>query len=181
MNSTGDDGYVTTTSGISQTRLVDGAGWLLPDFETLFQDEFADTILSIASDAIMQSQSLVTTPCTVAKTELLWNYRPLWLVLSYSLGVVFMALAVVMGIFAYKFNGYGTDMSFSSILVTTRNKDLDALAEGSCLGNTPLPKQLTEERLRFGELRDGRDGDVKHTAFGLYEHVSPIKVGALYS
>jgi hypothetical protein len=187
MSNSGDDGYPTTSSGITQTSLL-GPYALLRD-ETVIRDiefEFAATVLSIASDDLMQAYQTTNVPCLTQRTKLLWDYRPLWLVLSYSLAVAGMLVAVVMGVLAYKWNGYGTDLSFSSILVTTRNKALDEVAEGSCLGNTPLPKHITGERLRFGELRNARTtndvpGGPKHTGFGFAWQAGPITKGEKYS
>lgn len=181
----GDEGYPTTDSGVSQTDLL--GEYLMPrlDFGTEIEFEFVETIISIASDPLMQAVQLVNTTCHVNKQELLWNYRPLWLVLSYSLAVAGMLCAVIMGVFAYKWNGYGTDLSFSSILVTTRNKALDDVSDGSCLGNTPLPKHITQERLRFGELTNARASDrqdgPKHTGFGFAWQAGPITKGEKYA
>ena len=180
----GDDGYVTTTSGVSQTDLLGPYYLPPPDFGGAIEYEFDEAVLSIASDPVMQVYSTINTTCLASRTELIWNYRPLWLVLSYSLAVAGMLSAVVMGVLAYKWNGYGTDLGFSTILVTTRNKQLDQLVEGSCLGNTPLPEHITQERLRFGELRDSRANKVerlpKHTGFGLVWQAGPITKGEKY-
>jgi hypothetical protein len=185
MNNTGDDGYPTTTSGVTQTDLLGAYQLPLPDFGGAIEFEFDEIILSIASDPIMQVYTTVNTTCLTSRTELIWNYRPLWLVLSYSLAVAGMLIAVIMGVLAYKWNGYGTDLGFSTILVTTRNKELDRVVEGSCLGNTPLPEHITQERLRFGELRNARanetQGQPKHTGFGIAGQADPITKGEKYS
>lgn len=182
----GDDGYPTTTSGVSQTDLLGDYSLPRPEFWGELEFEFAEIVLSIASDPVMQSYELISTTCLASRTQLIWNYRPMWLVLSYSLAVAGMLCDVVMGVLAYKWNGYGTDLGFSSILVTTRNKALDEIVEGSCLGNTPLPKHITQERLRFGELRNSRgsqevQGQPKHTGFGFAWQAGPITKGEKYS
>jgi hypothetical protein len=170
-------------SGIAQTRLVDYFSNLaVPDFATAVENEFAAMILSLASSPLLQSETNISTPCTISTAVLVWDYNPLWLVLSYGLAVFFMLIAALIGAFAFKKNGYGADMSFSSIVATTRNKDLDGLAEGCCLGITPLPTSFVKERLRFGEVDGMVDGvGVKHTAFGFKGRVGSISVGEKYS
>lgn len=111
---------------------------------------------------------------------LIWNYKPFWLVLSYSLAALLAILAVIEGLFAFARNGYSADTNFSTILATTRNSELDLLAEGLCLGNSPAPKHFTESQLRFGRVsRIGRQGEA-HVAFGLSDDVGPIVVGEKY-
>jgi hypothetical protein len=127
----GDNGYPETYSGVSQTDLLWYYNLPRPNFGGQIEFEFAKIVLSIASDPVMQSYELINPPCLASRTELVWNYRPLWLVLSYSLAVAGILCVVVMGILAYEWNGYGTDLGFSSILVTTRNKALDEIVEGS--------------------------------------------------
>jgi hypothetical protein len=183
INYTSDvGGYAQSSSGISQTRLVDEVTQLVvPNFPTAIENEFAAVILSLLSDASFASRTNISTPCTVTATELVWNYKPFWLVLSYSLGVGSMCVAAGMGVVAFRRNGYSADMSFSSIVATTRNKDLDVLTEGISLGYSPLPKRFQSKRLRFGEARGQMaGGGVAHTAFGLEGNVTGIKVGKKY-
>jgi len=71
-------------------------------------------------------------------------------------------------------NGVYHENSFNEIMATTRNRNLDALARGACLGTTD---EMREARLRFGilnggdEVRDdsqqrGVEIEIKHTSFG---------------
>lgn len=183
INYTSDvGGYAQSSSGISQTRLVDEVTqFAVPDFPAAIENEFATTILSLLSDTLFASRINISTPCTVTATELVWNYKPFWLVLSYSLAVGSMCVAVGMGVVAFRRNGYSADMSFSSIVATTRNGDLDVLAEGISLGYSPLPKHFQGVRLRFGEVRGEMVGGVAHTAFGLEGNVTGIEVGKKYA
>lgn len=153
---------------------------VVPNFPAAVEEEFAAIILSLLSDSSLASRTNISTPCDVTATELVWNYKPFWLVLSYSLAVGSMCVAAVMGAAAFRRNGYSADMSFSSIVATTRNTDLDVLAEGISLGYSPLPKRFQSKRLRFGELGGEMAGGVAHTAFGLEDNVTAIKVGKKY-
>jgi hypothetical protein len=95
------------------------------------------------------------------------------------------------------------NVGFLSILTTTRNKTLDDLALGACLGAQPMPERLgTKMRVKFGAAETGgavvqnrglgdktRSGTeetetsrIQHTAFGVegIDVVEDIQKGVLY-
>lgn len=88
---------------------------------------------------------------------------------------------MIEGLFAFAKNGYSADTNFSTILATTRNLDLDRLAEGMCLGQSPPPKNFSESRLKFGELRRGGEQLEAHATFGLPDDIRPIVFGKKYT
>lgn len=130
---------------------------------------------------MLYAQVNITAPCTTSNTILIWNYKPFWLVLSYSLAVLFALTAVIEGLFAFARNGYSADTNFSTILATTRNIDLDRLAEGMCLGQSLPPNSFMEERLRFRQVRRRDEQGEAHAAFGLPGDVGPIVFGDKYT
>ncbi|KAH6721523.1 hypothetical protein BKA61DRAFT_469744, partial [Leptodontidium sp. MPI-SDFR-AT-0119] len=93
----------------------------------------------------------------------------------------FVSIAVIEGLFAFARNGYSADTNFSTILATTRNLDLDRLAEGMCLGQFPPPKSFMGERLKFGQVRRRDEQGEAHAAFGLPGDVGPIVFGDKYT
>lgn len=78
-----------------------------------------------------------------------------------------MLIAALVGAFAFQKSGYGGDMS-SSIVATSRNKDLDSLATRYCLDTMSPLKSFIDGRLRFREVDDIVDEErAKHPTFGL--------------
>lgn len=122
-----------------------------------------------------------TTPTTVTvgETVNVYNYRSRNLLISYITAVIFALIGTAIGLFSLIVNGrsYCTPNSFSSILCTTRNHDLDELVDTKYLGAQPLDKSLASARLRFGMV-DGiwseRGTSNGHTAFGPSDAVTPI-------
>lgn len=122
-----------------------------------------------------------TTPTTITVGEMInvYNYRRRNLLISYITAVAFALIGTAVGIFSLVVNGrsYSTPTSFSAILCTTRNHDLDELVHAKSLGAQPLDKGLACKRLRLGTVggiwsdQSTNDG---HSAFGLSEAVSPI-------
>lgn len=86
------------------------------------------------------------------------------------------------GFAALAMNGVASDMSFSTVLLTTRNPSLDRLAAGGCIGGRPLPAELGKLRLRFGEvMAETSEDGVGHTAMGVEGEVSQIRRRGKYS
>jgi hypothetical protein len=117
-----------------------------------------------------------------------YDYRNLAAAYAAAVGVTVACVAV--GFSALVRNGVAQNNAFSSLLMTTRNQELDSLAVGNCLGGTgALEKNVGGVRLRFGELV-GPEGDGgtntsspstgRHAAFGTKEAVTAIVKGAKY-
>ena len=105
---------------------------------------------------------------TVSSTEILFSYNARILLLSYFLAVFVTFVILLIGLRALWINRVSHSSSFSSILCTTRNAELDTLVQGSNLGAQPLEKALAKQKLQFGVLRtqSGSPVGVGHTAFG---------------
>jgi hypothetical protein len=69
-------------------------------------------------------------------------------------------------------NGVAADMSFSQVLVTTRNPTIDAICAGAGLGGDNITGEMLGTELKFGELLGGEG----HASFGV-----PGEIGALHS
>jgi hypothetical protein len=100
------------------------------------------------------------------------------------LGAYMSALAVtiacvVVGFFALRRNGVPQNNSFSSVLMTTRNPELDRLAVGHCLGFEPLKGDIDKVRLQFGEV-EGANLRHRHAAFGSKGSVTALSKGEDY-
>ncbi len=174
--------WANPVSQIAQTTLVDPMT-LFPveNFSNAIEKKFADLSLSILSDTRFNERINISTTCTVSAPAQMWEYRPFWLILSYSLAVGGSLLAVSAGAYAIWKNGYGMESRFSTLLATTRNPDIDRLMEGYSLGRAPLPKQITKNRFRFGEISGTKnEQDVMRVGFGPENTVGQIIVGKRY-
>ncbi|PKX88316.1 uncharacterized protein P174DRAFT_465245 [Aspergillus novofumigatus IBT 16806] len=92
------------------------------------------------------------------------------LLAAYMSALAVTIACVVVGFFALRRNGVPQNNSFSSVLMTTRNPELDRLAVGHCLGFEPLRGIL----IRFG-CSLGR-----HAAFGSKGSVTALSKGEDY-
>jgi hypothetical protein len=90
-------------------------------------------------------------------------------------------------------NGVSHSNSFSAIIATTRNPELDLLSTRSSLGADPRKVDLQNTKLKFGPLLNPIDElrnkgemyghvtqEVPHVAFGFEENVAKLRKGALY-
>jgi hypothetical protein len=102
-----------------------------------------------------------------------YSASTLWAIYGTSLGV--SILAIIFGCFMRFINGVDADMSFSQVLVTTRNPTLDELCYGSCMGGDRIDKKLRKTKLRFGKLNE--DGMAEHACFGLEDEITTLRKG----
>jgi hypothetical protein len=123
-------------------------------------------------------------PVTVFGTRNIYTYKASNLLLSYGLTAFFAVLAVVIGLDALHANGVQHSTSFSSILFTTRNPELDKIAAGQSLGTKPLPREIRDRKLMFGTIdgsgEKGTHRGIKHIAFGLDGAVGQLRKGGAY-
>lgn len=96
------------------------------------------------------------------------------LLITYGIFFFVSLIVALLGLRAFLLNGVNCDTTFSTILLTTRNPDLDQIAEGHCLGAQPLSKDISGLKLRFGVLNGA---DAKHAAFGVENSVSHLTKG----
>jgi len=111
---------------------------------------------------------------TAYLTRNIFQYDTLDLLLSYFLSALAAAIAILVALHALFLNRVSHSMSFSSIMRTTRNSDLDHLVREEpskchCLGAAPLNKSLKKTHLKF-ESADG------HTAFQITDSKQAVQV-----
>jgi hypothetical protein len=105
-----------------------------------------------------------------------YDSRNLLAVYMTALGVT--AACVVIGFLALHENGVSQSVSFSNMLLTTRNPELDNLADGHCLGSFGLDKEVGQTKLRFGEIEGSEQ--YKRAAFGTKDSVTALSKGKDY-
>ncbi|EWC48580.1 hypothetical protein DRE_01802 [Drechslerella stenobrocha 248] len=120
-------------------------------------------------------QQLQDGNCTMTTSSNVWRYESRNLTIAYAVGAVVAFLALGLGALGVMKNGVVTELSFSQVVATTRNPELDELMRGNCVGNNQLkPSSLYDVKLRLGELGE------EHAAFGTPESVTTIRRGARY-
>src|SRR5579862_663682 len=72
----------------------------------------------------------------------------------------------------YGIMGVDADLSFSQVLVSTRNKSLDRVCTGTNLGGDPITKELKDTQLRFGMLLTRES---PHPCFGLDNEITQLR------
>ncbi|KAI1474518.1 hypothetical protein F4774DRAFT_327212 [Daldinia eschscholtzii] len=112
-------------------------------------------------------------PITVSMPKNFFSYNSRILLATYSTAIVVTLLCICVGFYALLSNGYTSSTAFSSILLTTRNPDLDRLSKDNNLGAMPLPHQIRDTKLRFGILRI--EGSEPQAGFGLDGTVAPLE------
>ncbi len=104
------------------------------------------------------SEPNVTASVTAIKNGATYYYKPWNLWLAYGLAILSASLCVVSGIRSLYKNGYSYNNTFSTVLRTTRGRDLDELVDRAevidARGANPLPEQISKARIVFKE-RDG--------------------------
>lgn len=138
---------------------------------------------------LLDNAALETTDCTTTEYVNVYHYQTLRLLYVYASSVVTALFMSLVGFVALARNGVSSSMTVSTILRTTRNQTLDRVLGGTCLGADPIPKELGELRLKFGEVRTGEGavpdavavGGVGHVALGIEGEVFPIRNGARYA
>jgi hypothetical protein len=124
-----------------------------------------------------------TVPVRVSSPQNFYSYNNRNLLLAYATALGVSVVCVIVGFLALWENGVSQGTAFSSVLVTTRNPELDQLAVGHCLGRDPIGKEIGEAKLRFGEIVEGGSGggrEYKHAAFGMKWSVSGLSKGEKY-
>ncbi|KAK3988757.1 hypothetical protein QBC44DRAFT_397734 [Cladorrhinum sp. PSN332] len=177
--------YPWPSSGIAQTALIDKQTYMpLDNFPRLLENKFTDLLLSLLTSQQF-SLNLTDVPCTVERPIQVWQYHPFWLLMTYGIAAGVALLAVATGVYAFVEIGYGMDTVFSTVLAVTRSKELDDLMAGYSLGGAPLPKRIMKTRLKFGEIKDGSQGQKteegeRNAGFGTEDNVREIKFGERY-
>lgn len=113
--------------------------------------------LSSRISLTITSPSVNTTVNTTTSVNLYaYHSHNLWI--AYGLAIFFALFANVLGGLAYYHNGVCYDMSFSSILSSTRDSGIAKLFHHQVLGKLPLPRNIRRAHLRFGRMKEGEGG-----------------------
>ncbi|KAK6348926.1 hypothetical protein TWF730_009687 [Orbilia blumenaviensis] len=130
-------------------------------------------------------RNITTANCTVTTFSNVWKYDKTNLIIAYSIGTTVALVSLIVGALAVKQNGLVSEMSFSQVVATTRNPELDKMMQGNSLARSDLePRTLYRQRLRFGELKEQDSALVAsgaaHSGFGRPENVGPLRRQGYY-
>lgn len=205
-------GYLTLNRGVasgingstSNIQLWSFVGYQASFTELAFPEDFAHKVEALMANITLSMAYFVENPIptnmgftignstpaaiitTVNSTILTfpavyaYSARTLWTIYGISLGVVF--LGTLLGGIMFAINGVNGDLSFSQILVTTRNESFDQLSRGSCLGGWTISEELKGTRVKFGELIAGyhQMDNIGHACFGLEKEIGPLRWDRVY-
>ena len=116
---------------------------------------------------------------TFYSSDNIYEYDSLKLIASYTAGVLATILTVIISCVGFHINGVAHDKSFSAIMTTTRNPDLDIMTAGHSLG--PTSKKLDHTKLRFGGIAGGVGNEgVERAAFGRVGSVAGLRKRGKY-
>lgn len=111
-------------------------------------------------------------PVAITSPVNFFSYNERYLLAAYLTAVILTLVCITVGLAALMDNGFTGSTVFSAMLLTTRNPDLDRLAENNYLGEKPLPKVVGKTRLQFGII--GTRETMPHAGFGLEGTVRPL-------
>ena len=129
----------------------------------------------------------VNTTCQSTRTEIVYEYNPKFLLLTYGLGLFATLCSLAAGLYTLQDNGVAMDNTFSEIVAATRNPALDqALADEGYTMAARKSARYLEQKVMYGEIGkehgdeygDGSFGSVegqKRAAFGLQGQVTRLR------
>jgi hypothetical protein len=201
-------GDVYNTAELDGTSLVEAIPWPLDgvrkpklDLGPLVEQLHTNVTISLLAVTGLVYLSPVHAPdATLTGFQTVFQYDKKALLLTYGLALLLGLIALAVGMESLFHNGVGTDLGFLSILLTTRNRSLDELARGACLGADPIPESLKKRRVRFAAIKNERlnllseksgsrvtgadvRNDLPHAAFVVKDtdsEVEDIKKGEIY-
>ncbi|GKU09518.1 unnamed protein product [Fusarium langsethiae] len=135
------------------------------------EELFTNVTISLFSNSeFLQNDTAASYgPVTHLSAQNAFSYEPRNLFIAYGIGILFSFIVVIYGLLCIKSASASYANSFSTILRTTRNPDLDTVvptAETS--GAEPLPKHLGNVRLLLRRQgNDSEGGGDKATVFAV--------------
>ncbi|KAF5005917.1 hypothetical protein FDECE_7675 [Fusarium decemcellulare] len=161
-------GYLTETENSNETLLVD---MITPKlrFRHRVSELVRNLSISLLAEPNLHIYDMATVDCQITTYSNVWTYNPGALWPAYAAALWVCTVGVVIGALSLYRNGCNSEMSFSRVLCTTRNRALDEATAGARFGDQPLPKDLAKLQLQLA--------DEKHVAFGVEGQIIPLRRG----
>lgn len=155
------------------------SGWMCRagSVPAAIEDLSHNVTLSLLSSEFLSNETFADVTTHRSATFYTYNWRNL--VMAYAISVAAALICAAVGVQALVVNGYSASVAFSTILLTTRNEELDYVARSHCLGQKPMDRSLGQTMLLYGILKSQTaDGSrVPHAAFGLSSDVRMLERG----
>ena len=130
-------------------------------------------------DGVQSGASNQTIPVKHFNTHNIYQYNHRNLIISYSIAIGLTLISIAFGAIATASNGVSHSTSFSAMVATTRNPQLDQLVQGSSLGSLPLDQDMSRTKLKFRELIGDGGQRSGHIAFGFESKVLDLKTNGV--
>jgi hypothetical protein len=105
-------------------------------------------LADVTSDLIIET----ITSATSTSSPLVYIYTPVTLWQGYACALGFTIICVMVGSFMLYSNGVAGELTFSQVLVTTRNPTLDQISEGAGLGGKYITDRVKNVKVKYGTL-----------------------------
>lgn len=161
--------WKTTANGtIENLTLPENLGIIIQDFMT----NFTLSLIGLRSIGDFAAQPIMETvvPATVISHPAIYTYSRVALWQSYAAALGVSAICVILGGFMLFKNGIVGKMSFSQLLVTTRNPELDKISEGQGLGGGYITDRVLKTKVKYGKLVP-----TEQVGFGLENEIVSFK------
>ena len=111
--------------------------------------------ISLLAEPLLSITNTTRTTCRTSYTRPVWVYNPIALLPPYIGGIVVTGIGLLLSACILAAEGTFRDLSFSTILRTSRATTIDQLVKNQESGSAPLVKDIAKARLKFGALRSG--------------------------
>ncbi|KAH7416726.1 hypothetical protein BKA64DRAFT_655956 [Cadophora sp. MPI-SDFR-AT-0126] len=182
------DSYWARNLDFNTSRIFPREPWMCRNktIDLALEDLANNITISMLSVDGMTSK--VRVPVRIGTTSNVYSYDQNNLLISYGATIFVALICVIVGVASLIENGIYHRTTFSTVMATTRNPDLDVLANGACLGTG---QAMMKEKVMFGVLAgatggstrdtaergENSDGNLQHAAFGLTGTVTKIRKG----
>jgi hypothetical protein len=152
------------SSGMATLTFPDNTASQIQDFMT----NFTLSLLNLQTESNLVLHPIVETivPATITSFPAVYNYSPVVLWQSYATALGASLICIILGHFMLFRNRVAGEMSFSQLLVTTRNPMLDKISEGQGLGGGYISDQVRKTKVKYGKL-----AGTEQVGFGLENEV----------
>ncbi|CAG7558758.1 unnamed protein product [Fusarium equiseti] len=175
------EGGVTYRSRIGQTVLIDSPDMHMPYYDEkpksmignlsmpdALEQLFENVTISLLSNSefLQNDTNISRGPVTRFSAQNAFSYEPRNLFIAYGIGILFSLIVVIFGLLCIISASASYTSSFSTILRTTRNPELDAVVPSAeTSGAEPLSKHLSNVRLVLRRQGNGLEGGDDQSTF----------------
>jgi hypothetical protein len=176
----GENAYTDHRTMIGSTTLIES-----PDMHTFYREKpkspikymsmgdtleefFTNATISLFSNSEFLKNDTAASygPITRFSAQNAFSYEPRNLFIAYGIGIMFSFVVVIYGLLCIKSASASYANSFSTILWTTRNPDIDTvITTTETSGAEPLPKHLGNVRLLLRRQGNDSEGGGDKAAF----------------